>query len=470
MLSKKQSFIQGALIISLGGFISKILGALYRIPLTNILGGEGMGIYQMVYPLYCILLTVSASGIPTGIARLISSGNGTGAEKRAFMLYGLIGVAGTFLMYALAGPLASVQHESAIRLCCVMLCPSVFFVSMLSVVRGYFQGRGNMYPTAVTEVSEQLIKVALGCTLAYIFRHDMNLAVASTLFAVTVSEAVSTLIAVYWYRRNRTVQPLFRVASVSYGAILGYTVPLTFTAIAMPVSQLVESIVAVNLLRNITDGATSLYGIFSGCAITIINLPVSVTYGLAAASVPQISPLAEKGDEEVTYDSKGKAEVDKAGRLPTLIGEFASNNHVIEKNGLTSSFGTLKMFYYSDEDDINKKAAILNSFDQVLVHDYKYNRATSVFSMQMGASSSYSEANYCVFAKLKNEAAEEKLRDLMEAVSDYISDNGLSSKFTTTVETVVDKLDSYSGTGGIETKFTMTYTPIIIKSVQITKY
>ncbi len=307
MLSKKQSFIQGALIISLGGFISKILGALYRIPLTNILGGEGMGIYQMVYPLYCILLTVSASGIPTGIARLISSGNGTGAEKRAFMLYGLIGVAGTFLMYALAGPLASVQHESAIRLCCVMLCPSVFFVSMLSVVRGYFQGRGNMYPTAVTEVSEQLIKVALGCTLAYIFRHDMNLAVASTLFAVTVSEAVSTLIAVYWYRRNRTVQPLFRVASVSYGAILGYTVPLTFTAIAMPVSQLVESIVAVNLLRNITDGATSLYGIFSGCAITIINLPVSVTYGLAAASVPQISPLAEKGDEEGAKNKAFKA-------------------------------------------------------------------------------------------------------------------------------------------------------------------
>ena len=307
MLSKKQSFIQGALIISLGGFISKILGALYRIPLTNILGGEGMGIYQMVYPLYCILLTVSASGIPTGIARLISSGNGTGAEKRAFMLYGLIGVAGTFLMYALAGPLASVQHESAIRLCCVMLCPSVFFVSMLSVVRGYFQGRGNMYPTAVTEVSEQLIKVALGCTLAYIFRHDMNLAVASTLFAVTVSEAVSTLIAVYWYRRNRTVQPLFRVASVSYGAILGYTVPLTFTAIARPVSQLVESIVAVNLLRNITDGATSLYGIFSGCAITIINLPVSVTYGLAAASVPQISPLAEKGDEEGAKNKAFKA-------------------------------------------------------------------------------------------------------------------------------------------------------------------
>lgn len=306
MLSKKQSFIKGALIISLGGFISKLLGALYRIPLTNFLGGEGMGIYQMVYPLYCILLTVSASGIPTGIARLISSGR-TGAEQKAFMLYGTIGVVGTLLMYVAAAPLAQIQKESAIRLCCVMLCPSVFFVSVLSVVRGYFQGRGNMYPTAVTEVSEQLIKVALGCVLAYVFRANMHYAVASTLFAVTVSEALSTLIAVSWYYKSRAPRPLYRVSSVPYGAILSYTIPLTFTAIAMPVSQLAESIIAVNLLRNVTSSATSLYGIFSGCAVTIINLPVSVTYGLAAASVPQISPLAEKGDIEGAKNKAYKA-------------------------------------------------------------------------------------------------------------------------------------------------------------------
>ncbi len=62
---KKQSYLKGAVIISVGGFLSKLLGAVYRIPLVAFLGGEGMGIYQMVYPLYCILLTVSASGIPT---------------------------------------------------------------------------------------------------------------------------------------------------------------------------------------------------------------------------------------------------------------------------------------------------------------------------------------------------------------------------------------------------------------------
>ncbi len=306
MLSQKQSFIKGAIIISLGGVISKILGAFYRVPLTNFLGGEGMGIYQMVYPLYCILLTVSASGIPTGIARLISSGS-KGAERQAFRLYGTIGVIGTLLMYLLSAPLASVQTEPAIRLCCVMLCPSVFFVSVLSVVRGYFQGRGNMYPTAITEVSEQLIKVALGCALAYVFRSDLELAVASTLFAVTVSEVVSTIIALFWYYKKRGRQPLFKERAAPYSAIVKYTVPLTLTAIAMPASQLVESIVAVRLLKGVTDNATALYGIFSGCAVTIINLPVSVTYGLAAASVPQISPLAERGEMNAARDKAFKS-------------------------------------------------------------------------------------------------------------------------------------------------------------------
>ena len=291
-----QSFLAGAAIISIGGFVSKILGAIYRIPLTNILGGEGMGIYQMVYPLYCILLTVSASGIPTGISRLISSGKGYGAEKQAFRLYSAVGLIGTCIMFILSDPLATVQGEPAISLCCKLLCPSVFFVSLLSVVRGYFQGRGNMLPTATTEILEQVIKVAFGVALSYLFRDNLALAVASTRLAVTVSEILSTGIAAIWYCNGRGRKPLYALPSVPVKNILHYTVPLTLTAIALPVSQLLESIVAVRLLRGMTENATSLYGIFSGCAITIINLPVSVCYGLAASSIPQISPLAEKGD------------------------------------------------------------------------------------------------------------------------------------------------------------------------------
>lgn len=307
MKNTRQSYILGAIIISAGGFISKILGAVYRIPLTNVLGGEGMGIYQMVYPLYCILLTVSASGIPTGIARLISSGKGKGAEKLAFRIYGAVGVIGTLLMFMLAEPLAALQGEPAVALCCKMLSPAVFFVSVLSVVRGYFQGKGNMFPTAITEVAEQVIKVAFGIGLSYSFKNNLPLAVASTLFAVTVSEVISTVVAYLYYLKKRPHSPLFREKSIDASAILKYTIPLTLTAIAMPLSQLAESVVAVRLLRGLTSEATALYGIYSGCAVTIINLPVSVTYGLAASSVPQITPLAESGNMPAAKQKAYKA-------------------------------------------------------------------------------------------------------------------------------------------------------------------
>ncbi|MGN0812417.1 MAG: oligosaccharide flippase family protein [Candidatus Coproplasma sp.] len=294
---KNQGYIKGALIISVGGLISKLLGAIYRIPLVAYLGGEGMGIYQLVYPLYCILLTVSASGIPTGIARLISSGGQKGAELKAFYLYGGIGLVGSLIMFALSVPLASAQGEPGVALCCKILSPSVFFVAIISVVRGYFQGKSNMYPTAFTEVIEQLVKVAAGILLAGLYKGNPLYATAAAVLAVTVSEIIACAFAIIIYlTEQRGVKPLFKIPTPSAKKLFAYTVPLTFSAIALPVSQLLESIAVVNILRKAAENATALYGIFSGCAITLINLPVSVTYGLAAASVPLVSPLASKGD------------------------------------------------------------------------------------------------------------------------------------------------------------------------------
>ncbi len=294
--------MKGAAVISLGGFISKAIGAVYRIPLLNILGGEGMGIYQMVYPLYCILLTLSASGIPTGIARLVSSGNKRGAERTAFRFYSLAGLVGTGIMFILSEPLAALQGEGSVALCCRMLCPSVFFVSVLSVVRGYFQGRGNMYPTAFTEVGEQVVKVAFGCAIAYMYRYNTAYAVGGALAAVTISEGVCAALAYLYYLGERERLPLYKLPSLPLSDILKYTLPLTLTALALPLSQLAESVVSVRLLKGVTEDAVALYGLYSGCAMTLVNLPASLCYGLAAASVPRISPLASSGD----YDGAKK--------------------------------------------------------------------------------------------------------------------------------------------------------------------
>lgn len=167
----------------------------------------------------------------------------------------------------------------------------------------------------------------------------------------------------------------------------------------------------------------------------------------------------------------GKSTVSPDDALPTLIGEFSDNNHIIENNALTATLGCLKMYYYEKE-DTNRQVAIVNSFDQILVHDYKYNCATSVFAMQMGNNTSLNASKYCVFAKLANDSARDALEELLEAINDYIDDNRgtLSGTFTKTVTTDVDKLDKFTQKGAVEAKFNMPAAPIKIESVKITKY
>ena len=105
--SGKRAFLKGALWIAVGGFVAKLIGALYRIPLTNLIGGKGLGLYQMVYPVYCLLLTVSATGIPSSIAKLTAEKIEKGEDDRrifalSMRLFLVIGGCGAVLMVLLA--------------------------------------------------------------------------------------------------------------------------------------------------------------------------------------------------------------------------------------------------------------------------------------------------------------------------------------------------------------------------------
>lgn len=301
---KKQSFIIGALIISVGGIVAKVLGAFYRIPLANFLGGQGMGIYQMVYPLYCLLLTVSATGIPSGLARLVAQAETSGKSsvavlRRSLILFSVIGLAGSALMYLLAPLMSAVQGERLALSSYRMLAPSVFFVSVISCFRGYFQGKSNFLPTALSEIFEQIVKIALGLWFAVRFASDPVKGVSYTLLAVTVSEVATALgMAVFFFFSDRKKnKPLFSEerGNLSVLSLLSVTLPVTLAAGILPLSAILDSIIIVNFLPAGEVSATSLYGLFSGGALTLVNLPVSVCYGLAAASVPLISSLFTSG-------------------------------------------------------------------------------------------------------------------------------------------------------------------------------
>ena len=190
---ERKEFIKGAVWITVGGFVSKLIGALYRIPLTNLIGGYGIGLYQMIYPFYCLLLTLSATGIPSAVSALTASELAKGSNARntlspAMKLFAFIGGIGTILMLLLSGTLAKAQGETALVGGYITLAPSVFLVSILAVFRGWLQGKGNMKPTAISEILEQIIKVCIGLLFAYLYRGNIQKSVTALLFAVTVSE------------------------------------------------------------------------------------------------------------------------------------------------------------------------------------------------------------------------------------------------------------------------------------------
>ncbi len=293
----KGEFLKGAAWIAVGGFIAKLIGALYRIPLTNVIGGHGIGLYQMVYPVYCLLLTVSATGIPASLAKLTAEriAKGEGSKPlffTAMKLFVLIGLMGTALMCGIAPFLARAQGSVEVLGGYFALAPSVVLVSAISVFRGWFQGKNQMHPTAFSEVCEQAVKVAFGLLFAYRFRNNVATAVVFLLLAVSLSELATLLLLFFLYRRENKKSEEKQGGRVEMKRILRLSIPVTFSSILLPLSGLIDSVLAPRLLAAYAADGVALYGLFAGGVVTVINLPVSVCYGVAAAAVPAVARAA----------------------------------------------------------------------------------------------------------------------------------------------------------------------------------
>ena len=299
---KHKSFLKNAAVISLGGLAAKSIGALYRLPLTGILGGYGMGLYQMAYPLFCVLLTFSSAGIPSALARMIASETARGRTGRdtvkvALRLFALLGLVGSLLMCLFAPYMSALQGDGNLLPCYLALAPSVFFVALIAVLRGYFQGQNDMRPTAFSSIVEQVFKAGAGLLFAWRFQSEPTRAVAYTLLAVTISELAALCYLASRYRGERGIG-LLRVRRTAGRDILAAAFPVMAAAALMPISQTVDSVVIVRLLSRFSDRAVALYGLFAGGAVSLVNLPATLCYGLAAATVPAVSGASARGDDK----------------------------------------------------------------------------------------------------------------------------------------------------------------------------
>lgn len=173
----KQGIIKGAMILATASFISKIVGMLYRIPVTNILGDAGNGIYSQAYNIYAMLLTLSAVGIPSAISKLVSERIAVGAYRDAQRVYKIALVYSTAVaailaigMWTGAGVISQAMvKDASLTMPIKALAPTIVVVTIMAVMRGYFQGMNNMAPSGISQVIEQIVNAIFSVVLAYLF-------------------------------------------------------------------------------------------------------------------------------------------------------------------------------------------------------------------------------------------------------------------------------------------------------------
>ena len=322
---KKESFMQGVLAIMFSQVLIKVLGLAYKLYLTNRegFGDEGNAIYGAGFQIYALLLTLSSIGVPTAISKIVSEktalGDYRGAHrifKIAFATFALIGFIGTLILFLGANYISSVVLQiPEAEYTLIALSPSIFFVSIASVIRGYFNGMQNLSVTAKSQTFEQVFKTLFTILvvemIAIASGVNTTLMAAGANLATTLAVIVSFLYLFKYYNRNKKEiwkQTTMSPAKVSKNEsvkkvvknILAVSIPISLSSIISAINKNIDAITVVRGLKTfLSESAAKVqYGILSGKVDTLIGLPLSFNIAFATALVPAVSSSIAKGDKE----------------------------------------------------------------------------------------------------------------------------------------------------------------------------
>lgn len=307
--NKGQNYLHGAVILTAGVVIMKILGAIYKIPLGNLLTDEGYAHFMFAYSIYNVLLNISTAGLPVALSRMISEQRTLDRPNQvrkifrvAFMTFLLLGTAGTVIMLLYPTELAAMMNNVEASQSVRALAPAVLISCMLAAYRGFIQGHTNMIPTTVSQVMEVLVKVVVGLGLAWIFtRQGKSLPIRSAGAIIGVSVGGAAALAyIVVYKRTHFKRQSAPSADLdvpeSSGKILGTLlkigIPITLGASVMSIITLIDTQIVFSRLQNSAGfnyfDTKILYGVYQK-AITIFNLPAAFITPLTISVVPAIA-------------------------------------------------------------------------------------------------------------------------------------------------------------------------------------
>ena len=328
MTQKQKSIVGGVSILGVAGIICKVVGVLYRIPMTNIIKPSGMGVYAKVFPTYSLLLAVSSAGLPVAISRMMAHYNMKQDPANARRIFRvalrallILGAVTTLLMIVLSGPLAESHNDPNTRLGFIAIAPSLFFVCAMSAYRGFLQGQRNMVPTAVSQLIDQVGRVAVALPLAALGIRQGNvpniaLGVAGALLGSTIAEGAALLYMFFQHRRHAKALDLIPQdpAAVPLSSrkiiqlLLIVAVPITLGACIVPLATFIDSHMICPLLVSAGFGeetSTILYGAFEGPVITMINVPTAIAMAMGTNLVPDIAAGLARNDRAYVAKETG---------------------------------------------------------------------------------------------------------------------------------------------------------------------
>lgn len=302
----RNQLIKGTVILSLSSIISKFLGFFFRWPLVMLMGDEGMGYYQMTYPLYMFFIGI-VSGMPIAVSKLVSERMAYDDKdsilnivSSSFKIMIFLGV-GTSFMLILFAPfiIKFLKWDSKVYLSLIGISIAPISVCFLGVFRGVFQGMENMIPTAISQIVEQIVRVLFGVLLAFLlFPMGIEYAAGGASFGAFFGGIISSLFIILYYinfKKKNFKCVRGNISSEKYlNKILKISVPLSLGATVSTIMVLIDSILVPQMLLNAGYGykdATILYGQLTGKVSVLTNVPLTLSVALGTSIIPVLSKL-----------------------------------------------------------------------------------------------------------------------------------------------------------------------------------
>jgi stage V sporulation protein B len=301
----RKSFISGAFILMAAGFAVRLLGFIYRIYLSNLIGAEGMGLFQLIFPVYSLVILTITSGISIAVSKLTAEefarsnfSNLRRITRLAFLLTVVSALIVSAAMYLEADFIVkTILKDERTRYALLLLIPCIPVISAASVLKGYFYGIQDVTPTAVSMIAEQIVRISLVMlTAGYFLRLGLEYACALATVGMVAGEMSNLAVVFLYYRKRRLIaggkpSGLMRKRK-ALGKLMKISVPVSFNRFITSGMSAVENIM---IPRMLAAGGLSYqlsietYGKLTGMAMPLLFFPSLVTASLATTLVPAIS-------------------------------------------------------------------------------------------------------------------------------------------------------------------------------------